>query len=1078
MKSPMPFAVAFAAVIAIAPSTAGAAQTPHGIGLTFHPRLPARVQAQVEKGELKTAWPLTFGVPFPEGALKSDANLRLLDPSGAEVPIQVRTTARWFDDSIRWVLIDCIAPLSAQHTRYRLQWGGGIARKARSAQRVTVQQDANTLTMDTGAVRAAFSKKQTNLFQSVSVRDKAGAWQPLFPPEARSEIWLEDGTGKVFRGSLDGSPEVVVEEPGPVRVSVKIEGWTRAEDGTRLGRHIVRVQAYAGLRWMRVYHTFVNTADGDEVQFRNIALHLPYQGSRYQFLGVGQKQARQAAQSDYLLQFRHSKFEMVSNGRAVLTGEKSPGRVTVSSGDTAYTVSTRHFWQNFPKEIEAAPGLLKVHFWPRHGKPAEHLGDNMTAKNLGFLWWVHEGEALNFKIPQEFYKFDYTQRDYDNIRQAHQANAFGIAKTHEYWLDFHGAVADPAPRPESIAEVFEANPMMVVDPQWLADSQAFWNIAPRSREFSEVEEAIENTLMFLPAMMDRIGDYGMWNFGSYHQSYLPTLDGARLHRIWKGFHHGAPRWPWLVFARSGDPRLFDFAEVHARALMDVWTCNWEDPAYNKKYWHDPKEGWWAHNFRLKYMGGLCRYKGIVHWFSGMRMFYNSIVDYALWHYYLTGYQRAWDVAMAHGRFLLRARDKLDDPKSGDVYGKRGGMARGAMAITLYRATHDKRFLDLARRQMEFFMKAADTEENDGVAHIYYAPFVERYWEVTHDAKLKDYIVRWARRRLEQNRVWSGRDPFYNMMALGYQFTGDAAFLKYGLSQARVMLENRFTGADPVLEGVIPSSFGGGVGYLGQQWGHFVKALNEHFENTGERLALPQLPDSIPMSFDLWSFGVQPDRKKPPISRLAFHIRKAAGEEVHIPFAFTLRGQGQVTVAATGPTGETRAKQELKPEKGKVRFDFRLAGAEAAGDYCAEFSPTGKGATLVIRWPVHGQYKKLVLEMPFWIRGAGGFYFCPVKNKDGKPGTIRVQTKIRRLYFQSHHIYRPDGTLAAAKSEQGHVNAPLDFNVTVEPQHQDGLWLYSLGSLSHSDGVMLTGDLVPAAAFVREQFFVPDRFRPK
>ena len=30
-------------------------------------------------------WPLTFGVPFPEGVLTNDANVRLLDPCGTEV---------------------------------------------------------------------------------------------------------------------------------------------------------------------------------------------------------------------------------------------------------------------------------------------------------------------------------------------------------------------------------------------------------------------------------------------------------------------------------------------------------------------------------------------------------------------------------------------------------------------------------------------------------------------------------------------------------------------------------------------------------------------------------------------------------------------------------------------------------------------------------------------------------------------------------------------------------------------------------------------------------------------------------
>ena len=71
--------------------------------------------------------------------------------------------------------------------------------------------------------------------------------------------------------------------------------------------------------------------------------------------------------------------------------------------------------------------------------------------------------------------------------------------------------------------------------------------------------------------------------------------------------------------------------------------------------------------------------------------YNSIIDYALWYYYMTGYQRAWDVAMMSGDFLLRFQDPMAPegpyPAEPPVYKGRNGMGRGAMAITLYRATH-------------------------------------------------------------------------------------------------------------------------------------------------------------------------------------------------------------------------------------------------------------------------------------------------------------------------------------------------------------------------------------------------------
>ena len=1067
-----------AAVALVAGAHAAAAAGGGEVRLTLHPRLPEKVAAQVQKGDVKLNWPFTFGVPFPEGTLKSDANLKLTAPDGLEAPIQVRTTGRWLDGSIRWVLIDCIVPLTlvlrseallrrvvVAKGAYRLQWGEGVARAASPGMKVTARNDADTLRINTGLLAANLSKKDMSLFQSVSGAKGRLRRQHFFPSGKGSDIFLEDQTGRIFRGSLAGKPEVVVEEPGPIRVSVKIEGWTQAEDGQKLGRHIVRIQAFAGQRWMRMYHTFVNTADSEEVQFRNIALHFRFTGDSYRFHGVGGNWTKRPVGSDYLLQHGHNAFEVVSDGKMIHKGKKARGRVTVGEGRFAWTASVRHFWQNFPKEIEVARGGLNLHVWPRHGKPPAHLGKNMTAKNIGALWWVHEGKLLDFKPPKQVYDFSYTKRKYNNIKALRLANAFGIAKTHEFCLDFHGS---KGVSPEVVGEVFQANPMMVVDPQWVADSQAFWNIAPRSKHYAAVEEASERTLLFLPAMMDRIGDYGMWNWGSYHQSYLPALDAAVIHRHWPGFHHGGPRWPWLVFVRTGEPPFFDYAEVHSRHLMDTCVCNWEDPAYNKKYWNSKR--WWAHNWRLKYKGGLCRYKGIAHWFGGARMFYNSQVDYALWHYYLTGYQRAWDVAMAKGEFLLRACRRLDHRESGRVFLKRLGAGRGCMAITLYRATHDKRYLDLAREQMEHFMKAADTEPNDGVRNIYYAPFAERYWETTHDEKVKPYIIRWARQRLQQNQIWSGRDPFYNLMALGYQFTGDAAFLKHGLAQARVMLENRATGVDPVLEGVIPTYFSGPVGYLGQQWGRFVKALNQHSDKTGERLALPELPDAIPTSFRLRPVLAMLGWPESECRGLVLWVRKAAGEEVHIPFNVRIYGKPHGPVRVTDPKGKVVMEKEIVARKGRFELNFTLARGEATGDYRIEFR-----ANVIAGWPLPGKYRKLVAEMPFWMRDAAGFYFLPIKKKDGKPGTIRFRTRIRPKYFQVHRIYRPDGTLHLVKTEQGHVHGNYDIKMTIPPEQQGALWLYSNGSLSHSDGVALSGDVAPVAAFVREQFFVPACF---
>ncbi len=1056
--------VALAALLAICGSTTYGASIP----VTLHSR----------GGTEGIEWPLTFGVPFPDKTLDNDAHVRLVGPDGSEVPIQVRTTGRWLGGSIRWVLIDAQAPLPRDRSAYRVEWGDGVVRNA-SAPRVRITDGDQAITIDTGPLRFMLAKLDMRVFAGIHVRTDDGEMQSVFPDQTHSDLLLEDDEGTVYLGSLAKAPEMKIEERGPLRVSIKLEGWMQSADGHKLGRRIVRVQAFAGQRRLRVYDTWVNTGDSNEVAYRNIAFHLPYRGRRSAFPQTPGSAPREVRTSDYLLQYEHDKYEIVSDGEVVGRGKRSPGRVTVGQGETAWSAAIRHFWQMCPREIEVNSGVLKVHTWPRHGKPATHLGENMTLENLGHLWWVHEGETLSFKNPPKIYEIYWNGpapgghyrgggRDI-----ADRANALGIALTSEYLLDVHGA-ADPAPA----AKTFDANPLCVVDPQWLADSQAFWNIAPWREPYTEGERAAAAPRDFFTAMTERLGDYGMWNYGAYHKGYWPMLDGAKLHRHWMAFHHGGPRWPWLVFARSGDPHYFDFAEAQARHCLDVATSNWEDVAYNRKY-HEP--GTRAH-LSLKYRGGMCKYNALVHWNYGSRMAYNSIVDYALWYYYMTGYQRAWDVAMMSGDFLLRFQDPMSPegpyPAEPPVYKGRNGMGRGAMAITLYRATHDRRFLALAERQMQYFRKRTDgaTFKEKGFCDIFYSPFVERYWEVTRDESLKPYIIKWARywmdppahgkairdaNALPGREHWTTRDTFYNLMALGYRLTGDEAFLEYGIQQARLFLETRGANADPLMNGVpLFSGYPGTAGYTAQQLGHFVKALEEHQEKTGRFLSLPKSP-LTPM------IGT-PYRSK----RLVFHIRKAEGEEVHIPFRFKTAPD---LVTAWNPKGHRIVRNREMSDSTIAKYDFTLPADHPAGDYRVEFT----SALLTSTWPPTGaRYTKLVLERPDHFMSGVRICFMPRPSGNGDPVTVRLMTGLRPKHFQTHRLYRPDGSIALAKTLQ--LGPPhrkgqpyLVGEVVVPPEHQGKPWIYS--RMPYGTG-WLEGDVYPVFSFRPDEFFVPERFR--
>ena len=73
------------------------------------------------------AWPVRWGVPLPKGAISEATQVALRDAAGEAVPLQTRVLVRWPDDSIKWLLLDFLAPLSAADATYTLAYGSDLS---------------------------------------------------------------------------------------------------------------------------------------------------------------------------------------------------------------------------------------------------------------------------------------------------------------------------------------------------------------------------------------------------------------------------------------------------------------------------------------------------------------------------------------------------------------------------------------------------------------------------------------------------------------------------------------------------------------------------------------------------------------------------------------------------------------------------------------------------------------------------------------------------------------------------------------------------------------------------------------
>lgn len=84
------------------------------------------IYLQEPLGVDRPQYQVILGVPFPKAALSS-ADLLRVESAGCELPRQTRTTLRWPDASVRWVLLGFQRDLPAEEDgRCALLFGAGI----------------------------------------------------------------------------------------------------------------------------------------------------------------------------------------------------------------------------------------------------------------------------------------------------------------------------------------------------------------------------------------------------------------------------------------------------------------------------------------------------------------------------------------------------------------------------------------------------------------------------------------------------------------------------------------------------------------------------------------------------------------------------------------------------------------------------------------------------------------------------------------------------------------------------------------------------------------------------------------
>lgn len=680
----------------------------------------------VEPGAAGVA-PVSLGVPFPKGALPATPSgasrggqpgdgggmkdVRVVDAQGKPVPARFAVRSRWGHgeaSSVRWLGVDLQAGAMPAYwpgrsaEGYYLEFGDGIE-SPEPAQRVRVAETPEGLRVDTGPLRFLVRRDGFNLLDEVTLHG-----QPVLGESAKHGPYLVDHEGATYRAANDRQVELSIEEAGPMQVTLRAEGWY-VKDGTdgakqhyalptdKLCKFVTRIVAYAGQPQVRVLHTWVLTYDSYSVRLKDVGLSLPLRGARAASFGVEGGETIEQPVSDagvYLLQHRAHRFDVMAGGAAVASGKHSDGSAVVRTPQGLVGIAHREMWQRYPKEIEVTPEAVTMHVWPAHGRELDEAVDPLAHDQVHKMWFAHAGQELDLQMPWDYYLAAARIADdpgdgvYEPAGMAMagvHSSAMGTAITTDMTLRF--APVDQQQAMYDGLAAFQARPLALPEPRWLADSGALGTVHPYDpARYPRIEEAIERTLRGYRAIQDGADEYGMWVYRAWHHNTYHGDGTFDIYRLYNATHHHEAYMPWLMYARSGDPFYFDQGIANVRLLTDVQVLHYDDPDYPHREYHFGQG---------RLVGSTKHTNGWAPWGGDHAVFghltcYNGILTA----YYLTGDPRLREVVVDEWQQTIledRANPEFAGASRIDRPGRDNNNSLGEL-IDLYQLTYDPRLL--------------------------------------------------------------------------------------------------------------------------------------------------------------------------------------------------------------------------------------------------------------------------------------------------------------------------------------------------------------------------------------------------
>jgi hypothetical protein len=518
-------------------------------------------------------------VPFARGRVQDTKDWAVFSPDGKAMLTQTRPGMWWPDGSVRWLLV--LFEADEGPGVYVLRNGGAVRGEE------MVREEHSRVVMNSGEVELRIAASGSSWIEEIAAPGPDGSMRAIVDSAGAGDLVLTRHDGMQFRASRGAdSCKVTVEERGPVRASVRVEGTCCAEDRSESFRYIARWTIYHGRAETHLQLTWINATDKASELVRDIRVEFPYHfpGKRLVF-GCERRVFDEPFLKDwpiYLLQEDYNWYwarvhnpdgqvQNLSSGGC--NGEHCPGWLYLEGEERCLGLWVPNFWEEYPNEIALKDGLLSVGLWPE--RAMKHLLSKpiLPANPDGKQRYVKTDYTP--MMPHPYVAFiDEDKKCLDAVQ--------GLAKTQEIVLS---AWAGKGEHPSFETKWWRGSLQPVrghLDPEYVVATGALGELWPFDPErFPEFERLFQGCFGWLDRNIDTLKCYGKFDYGDWKYFTAATdyycgpgtkwgeLGEMPREGYWQNNERDQLLGLLLYYYRTGNPGAWERAKIVARHLFDV-----------------------------------------------------------------------------------------------------------------------------------------------------------------------------------------------------------------------------------------------------------------------------------------------------------------------------------------------------------------------------------------------------------------------------------------------------------------------------------------------------------------------------